>query len=77
MYLIEIQDNPLTVQTNKSEVQINSIICLKSTFQCMGVTVYIMRVISVDKQDDYVVGWLRCCDSKELVFFYTEARAPP
>ena len=43
----------------------------------MGVTVYIMRVISVDKQDDYVVGWLRCCDSKELVFFYTEARAPP
>ena len=43
----------------------------------MVVTVYIMRIISSDLQDDAVVEWLSCCDSEELVFFYTEARTPP
>ena len=43
----------------------------------MGVVVYITRVISGDYQDDAVVEWLSCCDSEELVTFYTEARAPP
>ena len=33
--------------------------CLKSSFLCIDVTVYRMRILSVDKQDDAVVEWLR------------------
>ena len=36
-------------------MQIRAIVCLKSPFQYMGVTVYITRVISGDQQDDAVV----------------------
>ena len=34
--------------TNNSKMQIKSIVCLKSTFLCIDVTVYTTRVLSVD-----------------------------
>ena len=40
-------------------MQIKSIVCLKSTFLCIDVTIYKKCVLSVDEQEDDVVEWLR------------------
>ena len=61
--------------TNNSEMQIKSIVCLKSTFLCIDVTVYRTRVPSVIKK---TTSWSSgyASDSDEVVIFNTGARAP-